>query len=108
MKRFISTQTALEPYGLIRISGEVEKNPDFDGYQQEPGEAPFYVRNLKVIGLKGLSGTGNITDDLEPFEIEKCEEVLIEKFTDEEAGALDYLIDEAIERGREYARNAYA
>lgn len=108
MKRFISTSTILEPYGLVRISGEVEKNADFDGWQQEPGEQPFYVRNLKVIGLKGLSGTGNITDDLEPFEIQKCEEVLIEKFTDDEGSALDYMIDEAIERGREYARKAYA
>lgn len=123
MARFISTQTTLEPYGLVRISGEVAKNPDFDGYQQEPHEQPFYVRDLKVVTASGEVLQGHDENavsgrdgqpayvticGLEPFEIEKCEEVLIEKFTDEEASTLDYLIDEAIERGREYARNAYA
>lgn len=103
MKRQVSTKTALEPYGLITISGEVERNRDFDGYQQEPYEPPFDVYSLIV-----MCGRHEIVSEMDMCEIEKCKEVLIEKFIDDEQAYRDTLIDEAIERSRSFARNAYA
>jgi len=45
---------------------------------------------------------------LEQSEVEKCEEVLIEKFVEEEGFERDALVDEAISSGRFYRHLAYA
>lgn len=102
-KRHIFTRTVLEPYGLVRISAQVERNEYYDGYQKEPYEPPFEVSSLRVIDSDG----DDITDELERIELEKVHEVLIEKFLDDEQAYQDTLIDEAIQRGRELARHAY-
>ena len=106
-KRTVSTQTTLEPYGLVRISGEVAKDKDFCPHTEGILGSPFDVQNLIVCEM-GFAGWTDITDELDRLEIEKCEEVLIEKFLDDEQAYKDALIDEAIERTRSFARNAYA
>lgn len=103
MKRFISTTTILGPYGLVRISGEVSRNPDHDGYQQEPYEPLFDVDGIEV-QIPGI----HLEMKLEDFDMEKIREVLIEKFLDDEGFEADRLIDEAIESGRQYRHFAYA
>lgn len=102
-KRHISTKTVIEPFGLVTISGEVARNPDFDGYQQELGEPPFDIYNLTVT----VSGI-HLDATLEDIGIDTLQDILIEKFIDDEQAYQDTLIDEAIERGKEFARNAYA
>lgn len=106
-KRFISTTTVLDPYGLVRVSGEVARDRDYDPITEGCTGSPFDVSSLKVIESP-LHNRNDVTAELDIFQIEKCYEVLIEKYIDEEQAYKDTLIDEMIERGREYARNAYA
>ncbi len=119
MKRFISTKTVLPPYGLVTISGEVSRIRDADAETEGIMYSPFDVSDLSVrTDTEILQGWMMIQFQgserkayrcaLENPEIEKCYEVLIEKYIDEEQAYKDTLIDEMIERGREYARNAYA
>lgn len=109
-----TTQTTIDPHGLVTISGNVKRNGFYAA--GEPDEPPYYIENLTITDSNGNTLQGKKIENgkcynvcsLDQWQIDNCEEVLIEKFTDEEASALDYLIDEAIERGRECARNAYA
>ena len=103
-KRFISTTTVLDPYGLVRISGEVARDRDYDPITEGCTGSPFDVSSLAVVDETGE----DITISLNRMEIENMETVLIDLYCDEEQAYKDYLIDEMIERGREYARNAYA
>ena len=45
---------------------------------------------------------------LEDYEIEICQEALFEKFAEDDQSYNDTLIDEMIERGRQYKHLAYA
>ena len=103
-KRFISTTTVLDPYGLVRVSGEVARDRDYDPITEGCTGSPFDVSSLAVVDETGE----DITISLNRMEIENMETVLIDLYCDEEQAYKDYLIDEMIERGREYARNAYA
>lgn len=106
-KRFISTTTVLPPYGLVRISGEVARDKDYDPITEGCTGSPFDVYNLKVIESP-LHNCADVTAELDSFQIEKCTGVLIEKFLDDEGFETDRLIDEAIESGRQYRHLAYA
>ena len=103
-KRHVSAQTVFGEYGAIRISATVYANPDFDGWQQNQDEPPHIVEGFKAIDRDGL----NITDDLCPLETQVLEEALCEKYVEEKAADMDYLIEEQIERGRQFAPLAYA
>lgn len=114
-KRTISTSTILEPYGLVRISGEAGRNP-FYNFEERQFEPEFEISGLRVVDAQGkvlqgriepAKGATYIHCGLDQYEVEKCEEVLIEKFLDDEQAYQDTLIDEAIQRGRELARHAY-
>lgn len=107
MKRAISVKTVLPPYGLVTISGEVARDRDFDPITEGCTASPFAVYDLKVIESP-LHNRNDITNDLDDYEAKKCTEVLIEKFIDDEQSYQDTLVDEAIERGREYKHLAYA
>lgn len=108
-----STQTTIEPFGLVTISGTVKRN----GYYTagEPDEPPYYIENLIVTadgetiqGWKTEDGKRRFVCSLEQWQIDNCEEVLIDKFIGDEKAYKDTLIDEAIERGKEYKHFAYA
>ena len=105
--RHVSTSTILEPYGLVRISGEVSRNP-YHTFEERQFEPEFDVSGLRVIAADGEILQAPTCCQFEQWEIEKCREVLIEKFLDDEQAYKDALIDEAIERTRSFARNAYA
>lgn len=111
MKKHTTTTTIFAPYGLIRISGQVERDTQFDPITEGIAGSPFDIRNLKV-HASPLHNPQDITDELKADELELIESVLIDKYLEEvEAAEQDYkdrLIDEAIQAGREYAANAYA
>jgi hypothetical protein len=103
--RHISTRTTLEPYGLVRISGTVARNP-FYTFEERQFEPLYDIQNLRV-EIKNEVLHSPTCCQFEQWEIEKCEEVLIEKFVENEGFEQDSLIDEMIERGRELAHRAY-
>lgn len=114
--RFISTQTTLEPFGLVRITGYVQKDKDYDPETEGPAGSPFYISDLTVTTEKGetvqgwtryLGGRRVYVCSLENWQVENCHDVLIDKYQDNEQARAEYLIDEAIERGREVAHYAY-
>lgn len=114
-KQHISTTTILEPYGLVRISGEVSRNP-FYTFEERQFEPPFGIRDLQVIAADGevLQGREQRGEKvfrvygLDDIEVQKAEEVLIEKFAENEGFESDRLINEAIESGRLYRHLAYS
>lgn len=114
-KRTISTQTTLEAHGLVRISGKVSRNP-YHTFEERQFEPQFDIQDLQVIAadgevLQGREQRGEATFrvyGLDDCEIEKCEEILIQKFLGEEGLEQDRRIDEMIESGRQYASRAYA
>ena len=113
-KQHISIRTTLEPYGLVHISGDVSRNVY---HASEPEfEPPFDVFHLRVVTrdgevLQGRKEQGkqvfNVCS-LDQIEVEKCEEVLIDKYREEEGFERDYLINEVIDSGRLYKHRAYA
>ena len=113
--RTISTQTTLEPYGLVRITGTVARNP-FHTFEERQFEPAWIVNDLTVVGADGETiqgwtrqGEKNVyVCTLDQFEVDQCEEVLVDKYTDDELSVADRMVDEAIERGREYKHMAYA
>ena len=105
-KRTVSTQTILEPYGLVRISGVVARNP-YHTFEERQFEPQFEVSDLRVITAEEVLHSPTCCG-FEQWEVEKCEEVLIEKFIEDEGAYQDTLIDEAVERGKEYKHLAYA
>ena len=118
-KRFISIQTILEPYGLVTISGEVTRSNSADAETEGLMYSPFDVSDLTVkteseilqgwttIEIKGTERRV-YRCSLENYEIEICQETLFEKFAEDDQDYNNALIDEAIERGREYKHFAYA
>lgn len=113
-KRTVSTSTVLEPYGLVRIWGEVSRNPHHT-FEERQFEPKFDVRELHVIKADGEVLQGYDVRNqklfhvcsLDDCEVEKCEEILIEKFLEDEGFEQDARIDEMIESGKQYARRAY-
>ncbi len=113
--RSISTKTILDPYGLVRVSGEVSRNP-FYAHEERQFEPAFEVSDLHVFAEDGECLHGKRATEigrflycgLDDIEVEKCHEVLIEKFLEDEGFESDRLIDEAIESGRQYKHLAYA
>ena len=113
----ITTKINLEPYGIVRISGEVKQNLWADHETEGAAFSPFDVRDLKVVvvedgevlqGEKEENGKRYQVCGLDQIEVEMCEDALIDKYIDGESAKADYLIDEAIERNRENARETYA
>ena len=104
--RSISTKTTLEPYGLVRISGIVARNP-YHSHEERQFEPAFEVRELRVESADEVLHSPTYCD-FEQWAVEACEEILIEKFLEDEGFEQDRLIDEAIERGKEYKHLAYA
>lgn len=114
MKRTISTTTILEPYGLVTISGQISRNP-YHTFEERQFEPPFIVEQLKVTDETETIHGRTVKDEvavtvcgLEQLEVELCEEILTEKYIEEEQVYKDTLIDEVIERGREYRHLAYS
>lgn len=105
-KRAISTQTTLEPYGLVRISGVVARNP-YHTFEERQFESEFEVSDLRVMTADEVLHSPTCCQ-FEQWEVEKCEEVLVEKFIEDEQAYQDALIDEAVERGKAYKHLAYA
>ncbi len=103
-KQSISTLLHLQPYGLLRISADVERDNDFDPHTEGVLGSPWCISSLRVGDAEGF----DIADELEPIELEQVETALIEKYLLNEQSHRDALIDEAIERGRSLARYAYA
>jgi len=105
-KQHISVRTTLEPYGLVRISGDVSRNVyHASDPEYEPAFDVFHLRVVTRDGevLQGRKEQGKKVFNvcgLEQSEVEKCEEVLIEKFVEEEGFERDALVDEAISSGR--------
>ncbi|MCA0235434.1 MAG: hypothetical protein LCH81_03540 [Bacteroidetes bacterium] len=96
----VTVKTSLEGYGPITATATVSRNP----YMHEDGEPRWLVLNLTVKNALGIE----ITTDLEDYEQQQIEDELINEYCDQEAAYQDTLIDEAIERGRALAQNAYA
>lgn len=105
-KRHVFTGTVLTDYGFVHITGDVARDKDYDPHTEGIAGSPFDVYNLKVHAKD--EDWKDIVDELEPFEIEKCYEVLIEKFLEDEGFERDRLIDEAIERTRSFRHLAYS
>lgn len=105
--RSISTKTILDPYGLVRVSGEVSRNP-FYTHEERQFEPAFEVSDLHVIDAEGEVLQSPTCCRFEEWEVEKCHEVLIEKFLEDEGFESDRLINEAIESGQLYKHLAYA
>ena len=105
--RTVCTSTTLGPYGLVRISGEVRRNPHHT-FEERQFEPAFDVRGLQVVAEDGEVLHGKKAAEigrflycgLDQIEVEKCEEILIEKFIDDEGSEQDFLLDEALERNR--------
>lgn len=103
-KQFISTRIELQPYGLLRISAQVERDTDFDPHTEGLLGSPWCISSLHAIDADG----DDYADELEPIELEQVENALIEKYLLNEQSHRDTLIDEAIKRGRSLAHRAYA
>lgn len=103
---YTQIKTTLEEHGLIWAAASISHNPDFDP-MTEPGEPAYNLDGFEIFKMENGKRIV-ITSHLNRWEREQIEDTLIEKFVEDRAETHDYLIDEAIQRGREYARNAYA
>lgn len=113
----ITTEINLQPYGKVRISGEVKQDLWADRETEGAAYSPFDVRGLTVIDDDGEVLQGSYEKDgkkyqacgLDQCEVEICEDALIDKYIDHDSAKSDYLIDEAKERNREREqRSEYA
>jgi len=100
----IATRTTLSDYGLVTITGNVMRDRDFDPITEGCTGSPWHITGLRVADADGA----DITDDLDQYDTEKVEETLVDQFEEQEWYSKERMIDEAIERGREYKHRAYA
>lgn len=100
----IATRTTLSEYGLVTITGNVMRDKDFDPITEGCTGSPWHITSLRVTDAEGA----DITDDLDAYDTEKVEETLVDQFEEQEWYSTERLLDEAIERGREYKHRAYA
>lgn len=102
--RTISIRTTLAERGLVIISGNVSRDRDYDPITEGCTGSPWCITGLLVTD----ADNEDITDDLDRYDTEKAEECLIDKYQEEEGFDADRLIDEAVQRGREYKHLAYS
>jgi hypothetical protein len=102
--RTISIRTTLSKRGLVTINNKVNHDKHYDPITKRCTGSPWWIVSLLVTD----TDSNDITGDLDDYETEKAEECLIDKYQEEQGTALDRLVDEAIERGKEYKHRAYA
>ncbi len=93
-------KTFLTGFGEITATGSVMLNPDRNEY----GEPKYMVLNLTVKNALAI----DITTDLEDYEQEEIEDLLINEHNEDSGRYQDYRTDEIIQNERERIRTAYA
>lgn len=114
-RRNISTQTTLTDHGLVRLSGTIGRNPHYT-FEDRQFEPAWIVDGLTAIDADGntiqgweMQGERRVfICSLEQCEVDQCEQVLIDKYLEDESSIADRMVDDAIQRGMEYKHRAYA